>query len=102
MEKEKEKLIKEFQEQFDQSLVIVLDGKSASVSVNCCAQFAGDMIKDLIKDTPEIGKAISNAMIRDMFEKMLEVGSLTKKQEVIELLEELKQAINNNESQTIN
>lgn len=102
MEKEKEKLIKEFQEQFDQSLVIVLDGKSASVSVNCCAQFAGDMIKDLIKDTPEIGKAIGNAMIRDMFEKMLEVGSLTKKQEVIELLEELKQAINDNESQTIN
>lgn len=102
MEKEKENLIKEFQEQFDQSLVIVLDGKSASVSVNCCAQFAGDMIKDLIKDTPEIGKAISKAMIRDMTEKMLEVGSLTKKQELIELLEELKQAIDGNESQTIN
>lgn len=102
MEKEKEKLIKEFQEQFDQSLVIVLDGKSASVSVNCCAQFAGDMIKDLIKDTPEIGKAISKAMIRDMTEKMLEVGSLTKKQEVIELLEELKQAIDGNKSETIN
>lgn len=72
------------------------------MSVNCCAQFAGDMIKDLIKDMPEIGKAISKAMIRDMTEKMLEVGSLTKKQEVIELLEELKQAIDGNESQTIN
>lgn len=99
---EKEKLIKEFQEQFDQSLVIVLDGKSATVSVNCCAQFAGDMIKDLIKDTPEIRKALSNAMISDMAEKMMEVVSLPQKQELIELLKELKQAIDGNESQTIN
>lgn len=99
---EKEKLIKEFQEQFDQSLVIVLDGKSATMSVNCCAQFAGDMIKDLIKDTPEIGKALKNAMISDMAEKMMEIVSLPKKQEVIELLKELKQAIDDNESQTIN
>ena len=99
---EKEKLIKEFQEQFDQSLVFVLDGKNASVSVNCCAQFAGDMIKDLIKETPEIGKAVSNAMIRDMTEKMVKDNSLPQKQEVIELLEELKQAIDRDESQTIN
>lgn len=99
---EKEKLIKEFQEQFDQSLVFVLDGKSASVSINCCARFAGDMIKDLIKETPEIGKAISASIIRDMTEKMLEVDSLSQRQEVIKLLEELKQAIDGNESQTIN
>lgn len=99
---DKEKLIKEFQEQFDQSLVIVLDGKSASMSVNCYAQFAGDMTKDLIKETPEIGKAVSKAMIRDMTEKMLEVDSLPQKQEAIELLGELKQAIDRDESQTIN
>ena len=70
MEKqEMNSIVKEFQDKFEQSIVIVMDKDGrACISMNCTAQFAGDTLKDLIKENPIVGRAMSNAMVGDLID----------------------------------
>ncbi len=71
MEKqEKNSIIDEFQDKFEQSIVIVLDKDgSACTSMNCTAHFAGKMIKNLIEKNPSVGEAMSKAIIVDLIDR---------------------------------
>ena len=62
-------IVKEFQDKFEQSIVIVMnkDGR-ACISLNCTALFAGETIKDLVKENPSVGRAMSKAMVGDLID----------------------------------
>ena len=66
---EMESIVKEFQDKFQQSIVIAMnkDGKIC-LSLNCTAHFAGETIKDLIKENPSVGRAMSKAMVGDLID----------------------------------
>lgn len=62
-------IVKEFQDKFEQSIVIVMDKDGrACISLNCNAHFAGETIKDLIKENPSVGRAMSKAMVGDLID----------------------------------
>lgn len=70
MEKqEMNSIVEEFQDKFEQSIVIVMDkeGKSC-LSMNCTDGFAGETLKELIKENPSVGRAMSKAMIGDLID----------------------------------
>lgn len=62
-------IVKEFQDKFEQSIVIAMnkDGKIC-LALNCTAHFAGETIKDIIKENPSVGRAMSKAMVGDLID----------------------------------
>lgn len=68
---EMESIVKEFQDKFEQSIVIAMnkDGKTC-LSMSCTAHFAGETIKDLIKENPSVGRAMSKSMVGDLIDDL--------------------------------
>lgn len=64
-------IVKEFQDKFEQSIVIAMnkDGRCC-ISLSCNAHFAGETIKDLIKENPSVGRAMSKAMVGDLIDDL--------------------------------
>lgn len=89
MEKqEMDSVVKEFQDKFEQSIVIAMnkDGRTC-LSMDCTAHFAGDMLKNLIRGNPSVGIAMSKAMIGDL------IDGLAKSNILDDVLESLKDDI---------
>lgn len=63
-------IVKEFQDKFEQSIVIVMEDGRGCLSLNCTDHFAGETIKDLIKENPSVGRAISKAMVGDLIDDL--------------------------------
>lgn len=62
-------IVKEFQDKFEQSIVIAMNKEGITcLSMNCTAHFAGETIKDLIKENPSVGRAMSKAMVGDLID----------------------------------
>ena len=95
MEEQKmDSIIKEFQDNFEQSIVIVLDKDGrACISMDCTAHFAGDTLKDLIKKNPSVGKAMSKAMIGDL------IDDFAKSNVLEDVLKSLKEDIEERKSE---
>lgn len=72
MEKqEMDSIVKEFQDKFEQSIVIAMNKEGRTcLSMNCTAHFAGETIKDLIKENPSVGRAISKEMVGDLIDDL--------------------------------
>lgn len=87
-------IVKEFQDKFEQSIVIVLDKDGrACISMNCTAHFAGDTLKDLIRENPSVGKAMSKAMIGDL------IDDFAKSNVLEDVLKSLKEDIEEKKSE---
>lgn len=87
-------IVKEFQDKFEQSIVIVLDKDGrACISMNCTAHFVGDTLKDLIRENPSVGKAMSKAMIGDL------IDDFAKSNVLEDVLKSLKEDIEEKKSE---
>lgn len=95
MEKqEMDEIVHEFQEKFEQSIVIVMNKEGrACIAMNCTAHFAGDTLKDLIKENPSVGRAMSKAMVGDLIDKFAERNVLD------DVLKSLKEDIEEKKSE---
>lgn len=97
--KNMEELIGEFQKNFKESIVIARDEEGHCVlSVDCTPMFAGDMIKELIRQNISIGKAMSKSMVSDMVEACFD------KDNGLNILEKFKKLADNlpDGSKTVN
>lgn len=87
-------IIEEFQDKFEQSIVIALDKEGrACIAMNCTAHFAGKTLKNLIKENPSVGKAMSKAMIEDLIDGFAESNVLE------DILKSLKDGIEEKKSE---
>lgn len=70
MEKqEMDLIVKEFQDKFEQSIVIAMNKEGRTcLSMNCTAHFAGETMRDLIKENPSVARAMSKAMVGDLID----------------------------------
>lgn len=97
--KNMKELAEEFQKNFKESIVIARDEDGHCVlSVDCSPVFAGDMIKELIRQNVSIGKAMSKSMVSDMVEACFD------KDNGLNILEKLKKLADNlpDGSETVN
>lgn len=97
--KNMEELVEGFQKNFKESIVIARDEEGHCVlSVDCTPMFAGDMIKELIRQNVSIGKAMSKSMVSDMVEACFD------KDNGLNILEKLKKLASNlpDGSETVN
>ena len=93
-EQEMDSIIQEFQDKFEQSIVIVMNKEGrACIAMNCTAHFAGDTLKDLIKKNPSVGKAMSKAMIGDL------IDDFAKSNVLDDVLKSLKEDIEEKKSE---
>ena len=70
-------IVKEFQDKFEQSIVIVMDKDGRTcISLHCTALFAGETIKDLIGENPSVGRAMSKAMVGDLIDDFAKSNGL--------------------------
>ena len=81
-------IVKEFQDRFEQSIVIAMnkDGRTC-LSMSCTAHFAGETIKDLIKENPSVGRVMIKEMVGDLmdyFAKSNVLGDVLKKDDIEE------------------